>query len=218
MATADDNGRGKVGRVLARLRREPTGVRPSTEVRIKLADLPAPLRALARDQSADGLLIEAELPWLKVGSDAEAELPTGTQKGRVRWFGVDATRAGTARLRVFVDTTPPGSPSTPSLPFVHARAPSTRRVWASIFLAVVCSSAALVVGLRIPRPPRLMLLASPVEVPAQVRMPSLVFVPKLLPEVAPQETAADIPPSAPIPQAPRKPQPKPQPQPMRRRR
>ena len=51
------------------------------------------------------MLIEAELPWLTVGSEIQAEMPDGREKaGRVHWFGMDATSAGgAARLRIFVD-------------------------------------------------------------------------------------------------------------------
>src|SRR3954468_8957025 len=96
--------RGRLSRVLAAVRREPTGALPSKPVRIKLGELPAPLRAVVRDESHGGILIEAELPWLTVGSDVQAEFPDGREKaGRVHWFGVDATSVGSARLRIFVD-------------------------------------------------------------------------------------------------------------------
>src|SRR5437868_2332270 len=96
--------RGRLARVLATVRREPTGARPTTHVRIKLGALPAPLRAVVRDESHGGILIEAELPWLTVGSAVQAEFSDGREKaGRVHWFGVDATRVGSARLRIFVD-------------------------------------------------------------------------------------------------------------------
>src|SRR5437660_750191 len=98
------DSRGRLSRVLATGRGEPTGAHPTSPVRIKLEALPASLRAVVRDQSHGGILIEAELPWLTVGSKVEAEFPDGKQQaGRVHWFGVDATRAGSARLRIFVD-------------------------------------------------------------------------------------------------------------------
>src|SRR3954464_1238369 len=99
-----DDTRGRLSRVLAAARREPTGMRPTIPVRIKLGELPAALRAVVRDESQGGILIEAELPWLTVGSHVQAEFPDGREKaGRVHWFGVDATSAGSARLRIFVD-------------------------------------------------------------------------------------------------------------------
>src|SRR5205823_6360776 len=71
---------------------------------IHLPSLPAPLRAVARDQTDRGLMLEAELPWLTLGSEIVAELsPERAVEGTVRWVGLDVTRAGHARLRIFVE-------------------------------------------------------------------------------------------------------------------
>src|SRR5512146_1104815 len=106
------DARGRLSRVLAAVRREPTGIRPTVPVRIKLGELPAPLRAVVRDESHGGILIEAELPWLTVGSAVQAEFSDGREKaGRVHWFGVDATSAGSARLRIFVDLSSSDAPA-----------------------------------------------------------------------------------------------------------
>ena len=102
---------GRLSRVLLAVRGEPTGARPTKPVRIKLGELPAPLRAVVRDESHGGILIEAELPWLTVGSAVQTEFPDGREKaGRVHWFGVDATKAGSARLRIFVDLSSTDAP------------------------------------------------------------------------------------------------------------
>src|SRR6059058_4607142 len=120
--------RGRLARVLAAVRREPTGARPTTQVRVKLDALPAPLRAVVRDESHGGILIEAELPWLTVGSEVQTEFPDGREKaGRVHWFGVDATHAGSARLRIFVDLSSADGAAPVQLPqLADLRRPPTR--------------------------------------------------------------------------------------------
>src|SRR6185503_19095960 len=100
----------RIGRVVAAGRREPSALF-KRDVRIRLAALPAPLRAVARDQSEEGLILEAELPWLKLGSEISAELGPGQSRtGRVRWVGLDVTRAGAARLRILVDLSGDAAP------------------------------------------------------------------------------------------------------------
>ncbi|HEX4354560.1 MAG TPA: PilZ domain-containing protein [Polyangiales bacterium] len=84
-------------------KREPT-LFGRRDVRIHLPALSAPLRASARDLSDRGVMIEAELPWLKLGSQVTTELsPERACDGRVQWIGLDVTRGGAARLRIFVD-------------------------------------------------------------------------------------------------------------------
>jgi hypothetical protein len=83
--------------------REPTWNKPPRPARLRLESLDAPLRAMAREQSGDELLLEAELPWLKLGALVATELDDGVmQQGRVRWLGIDVTREGAARLRILV--------------------------------------------------------------------------------------------------------------------
>ena len=152
-----DNTRGRLARVLSAVRREPTGARPTTNVRIKLGALPAPLRAIMRDESHGGMLIEAELPWLTVGSEIQAEFPDGREKsGRVHWFGVDATRAGSARLRIFVDLSSPNAPGPTQLPDIeHLVRPRPKRwAWplATLLLVVVASGVIYVLARRAPQP------------------------------------------------------------------
>jgi hypothetical protein len=80
------------------------------KVRIKLAGLPAPLRAVARDLSEQGVMLEAELPWLKLGSAVTTEVAAGRERvGRLKWVGIDVAPSGAARLRVSVDFTPEGA-------------------------------------------------------------------------------------------------------------
>src|SRR5437868_10435612 len=135
-----DDTRGRLARVLATVRREPTGARPTTHVRIKLGALPAPLRAVVRDESHGGILIEAELPWLTVGSEVQTEFPDGREKaGRVHWFGVDATRAGSARLRIFVDLSAADGGTPVQLPQLAdwGQGRSSRWSWALLTAALV---------------------------------------------------------------------------------
>lgn len=174
-----DDTRGRIARVLGRVRREPTGVRPTQPVRIKLGELPAPLRAVVRDESHGGILIEAELPWLTVGSAVQAEFTDGREKaGRVHWFGVDATQAGSARLRIFVDLSSESTPASLRLPDVRdlERRPN-RWSWAltTAILVVVASSLVYIVARRPPQPAP---LPSPVaSAPPPPRAPATVSGP-----------------------------------------
>ncbi len=183
-----DDTRGRLARVLSAVRGEPTGSRPKTNVRIKLAALPAPLRAVMRDESHGGMLIEAELPWLTVGSEIQAEFPDGREKaGRVHWFGVDATRAGSARLRIFVDLASSNAPSPTQLPDVeHLVRPRRKRwAWAAVATMVVIAVASGVIYLFARRRPQPVLLPAQAE---RARTPAVapaatLAVPKAQPEV-----------------------------------
>ncbi len=183
-----DDTRGRLSRVLATVRGEPTGARPTKPVRLKLGQLPAPLRAVVRDESHGGILIEAELPWLTVGSDVQAEFPDGREKaGRVHWFGVDATRAGSARLRIFVDLSSTGAATGPELPVVDDVGPRRRR-WAWVLAIALVIVASLVAYVFVGRPRRPALLPSPVAVePTPPRAPPAIAVPKQQAEAPPAE-------------------------------
>ena len=182
-----DDTRGRIARVLSIVRGEPTGARPTTNVRIKLGALPAPLRAVVRDESHGGILLEAELPWLTVGSDIQAEFPDGRETGgRVQWFGVDATRAGSARLRIFVDLTSPNAPVPTQLPEVEhlVRARPKRWAWAVATIVLITVASGIIYAFA-RRPMHPTLLPSPVETertppPAPA---ATVAVPKAPPEV-----------------------------------
>jgi hypothetical protein len=183
-----DDTRGRLARVLSTVRREPTGTRPTTNVRIKLGALPAPLRAVVRDESHGGLLLEAELPWLTVGSDVQTEFPDGREKaGRVHWFGVDATSAGSARLRIFVDLSAADGASPAQLPDLGDLARPPARGWgwpvATVILVVIAAVAGYALAWRPASPAQ---LASPVPTDATPpRPPQTVAVPKEQPEAPP---------------------------------
>jgi hypothetical protein len=56
---------------------------------------------------ATGIAIEAELPWLAIGTALDLELPDGGQRGgRIQSFEVDVTPTGSACLRIFADLSP----------------------------------------------------------------------------------------------------------------
>ena len=67
----DDVARRRIQRLVQK--REPTQF-GKRDVRIHLPSLPAPLRASARDLTERGVMIEAELPWLRLGSQVTTEL------------------------------------------------------------------------------------------------------------------------------------------------
>jgi hypothetical protein len=115
----DQTGTNRITRLVEKRRRDVTGVQPLRDVRIRLPSLPSPLRAVARDQTEHGIMLEAELPWLKLGSAVTTELgPDRVQAGVVRWVGLDVTRAGSARLRIFVDLDTVDRAETPPPPLV----------------------------------------------------------------------------------------------------
>jgi hypothetical protein len=191
-----EDTRGRLARVLATVRGEPTGARPTTHVRIKLDSLPAPLRAVVRDESHGGILLEAELPWLTVGSEIQTEFPDGREKaGRVHWFGVDATRVGSARLRIFVDLSSADAAEPRQLPDVADLEPKRASGRAWLFaVAILVVVASIVVFVLVRKPARPTLLPSPVAAdPAAPHAPPVVTTPKELPEAAPTKAA---PPSA----------------------
>jgi len=197
------DARGRLARVLAAVRKEPTGALPTSQVRIKLGQLPAPLRAIVRNESHGGMLIEAELPWLTVGSDIQAEMPDGREKaGRVHWFGVDATSAGSARLRIFVDLSASNEGVPAKLPDAAELAGRPRRwPWALATLLLMIATAAVVYVLA-RRPPQPALMPSPVPVEPIAPTPApAVTVPKEAPAVAAPPAAAAPPATRPTPPA-----------------
>lgn len=169
-------------------RREPAGRQLPREVRLKLEALPRALRAVARDQSQDSVMIEAELPWLTVGGAVAVELPDGPQNGRVHWFSIDATRAGAACLCISVDLTLPGSATAKhAASRTRDRGPARRRAGSRAFwpaIAAASALAGLVGGHALPHAEQPALLASPVEVePARPHWPRTI--PNVLPKQAP---------------------------------
>jgi hypothetical protein len=94
-----------------------------SDARIRLDSLPTALRATIRERKDNLVTIEAELPWLAVGTVVHASGPDGTeQSGHVQSFDVEVTSAGSARLLIFADLALPG------LPKVKAAAASHRPV------------------------------------------------------------------------------------------
>jgi hypothetical protein len=81
----------------------------SGRARIKLESLPAALSAVVSDVSSAGITIEADLPWLSVGTSVCANCPDGVEyTARVQSFDIDLTPSGSARLRIFAALSPDG--------------------------------------------------------------------------------------------------------------
>lgn len=184
------DARGRLARVLATVRGEPTGARQTTQVRMKLGALPAPLRSVVRDESHGGMLIEAELPWLTVGSEIQAEFPDGREKaGRVHWFGVDATSAGSARLRIFVDLSASNEGVAAQLPDYAELAGTRPRRWPwAAATAILMIATAGVVYILARRPVPLAPLPSPV-----IAEPAPQPTPQAIPKEAPPAPAPPSP-------------------------
>jgi len=76
------------------------------ETRIRLESLPTPVRAVVRDRSESGITIEAELPWLSIGTVVRVGDGDGVEHaGRVHSFDVEVTSTGSARLLIFATLT-----------------------------------------------------------------------------------------------------------------
>jgi hypothetical protein len=198
----DDMSKQRIQRLVHK--REPTGV-GKRDVRIHLPSLSAPLRASARELNDAGVMIEADLPWLRLGSPVTAELsPERACDGHVSWIGLDVTRAGSARLRMFVDFSgdenglvpPPAelinrgrsAHESQSLPPLKRR----HLVWPAIAITALIAVGALAtsMGLRPPRPT--LLPTSPPEREEQVvKLPPRTVVPREgeTPVVATEETS-----------------------------
>ena len=176
------------------------------------------MRATARDLSDRGVMIEAELPWLKLGSQVTTELsPERACDGRVQWIGLDVTRGGAARLRIFVDfnedTTnevvrpdilanvpPPGALTAGNAVLAAAQArPAGRRaaagwLWPALavgsMLALCGVSTALV---RRPPTPTLLPTAPPEREAPVAHLPSRLMMPTQPAEVVPEPPIASKP-------------------------
>jgi hypothetical protein len=82
---------------------------PDGKARIKLESLPAALSAVVSAVSSAGITIEADLPWLSVGTSVRANCPDGVEySAHVQSFDIDLTPAGSARLRIFAALSPNG--------------------------------------------------------------------------------------------------------------
>jgi hypothetical protein len=188
------DARGRLARVLAKVRQEPTGAMPTAQVRIKLGALPAPLRAIVRNESNGGMLIEAELPWLTVGSEIQAEMPDGREKaGRVHWFGMDATSAeGAARLRIFVDLSATSKVPV-KLPDVAELSGRRSKRWPWVLATLVLMAATAIVVYTLARRPAPTPTPPP---PASVQQPAPPAPATTPNEPAPAPTEAVTPPPA----------------------
>jgi hypothetical protein len=195
----DDVARRRITRLVQK--REPTQF-GKRDVRIHLPSLSAPLRASARDLTERGVMIEAELPWLRLGSQVTTELSADRAcDGRVQWIGLDVTRSGSARLRIFVDLTEERADGTPvgpppatvtagedALPLATDGERTGRRLrwlWPALamtgFLATGTLSVAL---LRKPVAPLLLPTAPPERDTAFARAPEHTTVPREAAEAA----------------------------------
>ena len=150
---------------------------------------------MAREQSGESVLLEAELPWLTLGSQIDTELDGHVQHGRVRWVGLDVTRRGAARLRILVgpDDAPafPAPEHTGPMPAMGATVvkPLRRRHPASWLALCGC---AFVIALAIwmwPQARGTRLTSSdPADHPmAEARTPVAVIIPQAAPLPRPPE-------------------------------
>ncbi|HJZ87283.1 MAG TPA: PilZ domain-containing protein [Polyangia bacterium] len=99
----DETSSKRIERVVAGRSREPASV-VEQSLRVRFPGLPSALRANARDLSEQGVVLEAELPWLQLGGGVAVEVAPGEARtGRMRWVGVDVSASGAARLRISVD-------------------------------------------------------------------------------------------------------------------
>lgn len=197
----DDVAKKRIQRLVHK--REPTQF-GKRDVRIHLPALAAPLRASARDLTERGVMIEAELPWLRLGSQVTTELsPDRACDGRVQWIGLDVTRAGSARLRIFVDLTDEAAEGAPppavvaaddALPLasadVRGRRNAWRWIWPSLALAGLVTSAGLAGALlRTPPQPTLLPSAPPERDAPVAHVPARTAIPAEKPETSPATTA-----------------------------
>jgi hypothetical protein len=189
-----DSARRRIQRLVER--QEPTPF-ARRDVRIRLPSLSAPLRASARDLTDQGIMIEAELPWLQLGTPVTAELsPERSCAGRMQWIGLDVTKEGAARLRLFVNLRDDQSNALPALaapPRARGRSMSTSYYWLRSGLALSGWLAAAALGWALVRPIKPLLLpvvSNEVELPAAPPRPLLIVIPKAQPAVAAESIAS----------------------------
>jgi hypothetical protein len=131
--TLSDGGAGPQPRISSGA----TSNAPET-VPIRLESLPTPLRAVVRDQPDGSMRIEADLPWLAVGTAVHAGPPgAGERTAKVHAFDVEVTSGGSARLVIL--TAPPAAAVSvaPALPQRPAR-----RGWRLLLGLIVIGMAA----------------------------------------------------------------------------
>jgi hypothetical protein len=86
----------------------------SRDVRVRFDSLPMTMRAVVREQPDNRLMIEAQLPWLAIGTVVHAGSAEAMEHtGRVESFELGVTSAGSACLHIFADVSPAGEPTRP---------------------------------------------------------------------------------------------------------
>jgi hypothetical protein len=111
---------------------------------------------VVRNRSKRGIVIEAELPWLSIGTVVQAVAADGVEHtGCVQSFDVDVTSSGSARLLILAALAPPGTPPgvVPAIPRTRKR-PRQPRWLLPLGAALVIAAAVsgYTVGQRTPRP------------------------------------------------------------------
>jgi hypothetical protein len=209
----DESSALRITRLVADRTREPESDERRA-VRIRLPGLPSALRAVARDLTSAGVTLEAELPWLRLGSSVSTEVSPGMAKvGSMRWVGIDVAHDGTARLRISVDFAAgapderfassaqvpvvvepgerPAAPAPSAPPAVAAREPARppprkRRRWRLLLGAAVVGVLGTLTWRMVGVPPRRLEIAPPqvLEVPPDLSLPAAS-------RVIPKEPGAD---------------------------
>ena len=109
-------------------------------VPIRLESLPTPLRAVVRDQPDGSLRIEAELPWLAIGTGIHAGSSHGGEErtAQVQDFDVEITSGGSARLVILT------APSQGARAQAAISAPRSRtgRLWSVVRGGLIIATAA----------------------------------------------------------------------------
>jgi hypothetical protein len=188
---------------------KPSEAVPADDVRIKLESLPAPLRARIRERSESAITMEAELPWLAVGTAMHAGTSDGIEHaGHVQSFDVEVTSSGTARLLIFADLTAAGAPIAAPPP---AAGPRVVRSWRRPILAAAALLAAASAGFLLGQlsghraAPALPRVVEPVTAEPSPKPKAPAEVAPVVPTpAAPVAAAAEAPPPSPPAAGPRR--------------
>jgi hypothetical protein len=137
-------------RAISDLASQAPPVAPGTDLRLRLESLAVPLRVAAGGHWATGIAIEAELPWLAIGTALDLELPDGGQRGgRIQSFEVDVTATGSACLRIFAELSSHDAAS-PAPVDDPAPAAAPARPWLRPLLFILGTSIGIHAGLQAP--------------------------------------------------------------------